>query len=423
MKKLFLILLIIHSSLLIANAQWVTQFTASNNTQINTIQFVNESTGYAVGEGVSPTYGYIYKTTNGGLNWSSIILPSYMNFFLWNLYFLNSNTGFICGHSYQIFKTIDGGNNWTYIDAPLYFTQTYSVIQFFNEQTGYIAGRYGMNFKTTNGGLNWITYDTAFTDIDDIYFVDINTGYLVDTYSGVYKTTNGCISWNYKIIKDSTQYNFSLQKVKFINYNTGYIVGSRIYPSRGVLFKTTDGGNNWKSIFIIPDNSLYSLALVDSSTVYVGSYNKIIYKSSNGGVNWISQQLPTYWAVTSSIFFVNSNTGYCCAGNELMKTTNGGVNVNKISTEIPGEFKIFQNYPNPFNPVTSIKYQVPNTKYIKLAVYDILGKEITVLINERQTPGMYEVKFDASNLTSGIYFYSLFVDGKLIDAKKLILIK
>lgn len=96
--------------------------------------------------------------------------------------------------------------------------------------------------------------------------------------------------------------------------------------------------------------------------------------------------------------------------------------ISKTSNIIPKETKLFQNYPNPFNPATSIKYNVDGTEFIKVVVYDILGKEITTLVNEKQSPGIYEIKFDGSNLSSGIYFYSLFYQNKR-EIKVMVLIK
>ena len=107
-----------------------------------------------------------------------------------------------------------------------------------------------------------------------------------------------------------------------------------------------------------------------------------------------------------------------------MKTTNGGsVFINNISTEIPDGFKLYQNYPNPFNPSTNIKYQIRNKCSVTLKVFDLLGKEIATLINEKQAPGTYEVSFDGSTLPSGVYFYSLYSDGVKMDTKKLLLLK
>jgi len=94
---------------------------------------------------------------------------------------------------------------------------------------------------------------------------------------------------------------------------------------------------------------------------------------------------------------------------------------------LPTEFKLEQNYPNPFNPSTTIKYEIPDqvrndNVLVKLKIYDVLGREVTTLVNKEQKPGNYEVKFDAKNLSSGIYYYRI-SSGSFVKTKKMILIK
>jgi hypothetical protein len=89
---------------------------------------------------------------------------------------------------------------------------------------------------------------------------------------------------------------------------------------------------------------------------------------------------------------------------------------------IPAEYFIAQNYPNPFNPTTKIKFGLPKNGNVKLTVYDILGREITVLANEYKPAGTYEVDFDGTNLPSGLYFYKLEAGGFTLT-KKMLLIK
>ena len=101
----------------------------------------------------------------------------------------------------------------------------------------------------------------------------------------------------------------------------------------------------------------------------------------------------------------------------------GTIGINNSSSTIPYEYSLYQNYPNPFNPQTVISYDLKKTAYVKLTVHDIRGKEIGILINENKNSGQYEVVFDGRNLNSGIYFYSLFIDSKFINAKKMLLIK
>jgi hypothetical protein len=109
--------------------------------------------------------------------------------------------------------------------------------------------------------------------------------------------------------------------------------------------------------------------------------------------------------------------------------------VERYLDRIPQEFKLSQNYPNPFNPATTIKYSIPSnvkrqTANVKLVVYDVLGREIAVLVNEEQKPGYYEVKWDASGFCSGVYFYRITAGGPesssgqvFIETKKMILLR
>ncbi len=96
--------------------------------------------------------------------------------------------------------------------------------------------------------------------------------------------------------------------------------------------------------------------------------------------------------------------------------------INKIGANAPNKYDLFQNYPNPFNPITNIKFQIPQTKFLSLKVYDALGKEVRTLIEQELKPGFYETKFDAAGLASGIYFYKLVTD-KFTDVKKMIVVK
>jgi len=86
------------------------------------------------------------------------------------------------------------------------------------------------------------------------------------------------------------------------------------------------------------------------------------------------------------------------------------------------DFVLYQNYPNPFNPTTSIKYSLPEQQFVSLKIFDILGNEVATLVNENKSAGNYEVNFDASNLSSGVYFYHLRASG-FTETKKMLLMK
>jgi subtilisin-like proprotein convertase family protein len=127
-------------------------------------------------------------------------------------------------------------------------------------------------------------------------------------------------------------------------------------------------------------------------------------------------------------------------GRWILKITNGAVGytgrllgwglrinntvsaIQQISNNIPGEYKLYQNYPNPFNPETVIKFDMPKDADVKIIVFDMLGRKVTTLVNEFKQAGSYEINFDASGLSSGMYFYKIETGG-FADTKKLLLIK
>jgi Secretion system C-terminal sorting domain len=110
----------------------------------------------------------------------------------------------------------------------------------------------------------------------------------------------------------------------------------------------------------------------------------------------------------------------------VIKTDKNGltqvIGIEPINSFIPRDFKLYQNYPNPFNPTTKIKFDVAKGGEIKIILYDILGREIRNIVDENLKAGSYEINFKASNLSSGIYYYSL-IAGGFRETNKMVLIK
>jgi hypothetical protein len=98
------------------------------------------------------------------------------------------------------------------------------------------------------------------------------------------------------------------------------------------------------------------------------------------------------------------------------------IGINQISSSVPDFYKLYQNYPNPFNPITKIEYQIKNADFVSLKIYDINGREVETLVNEKQSPGTYEAIWNASNYPSGIYFYKIQA-GDFSETRKMVLIK
>lgn len=106
----------------------------------------------------------------------------------------------------------------------------------------------------------------------------------------------------------------------------------------------------------------------------------------------------------------------------VVNYTDGSTGINPIGSEIPRKFELYQNYPNPFNPVTKIKFDIPKAAFVKITVFDILGREVNILANQNMNAGSYEADFDASLLTSGVYFYKIEA-GDFTSIRKMMLVK
>ena len=96
--------------------------------------------------------------------------------------------------------------------------------------------------------------------------------------------------------------------------------------------------------------------------------------------------------------------------------------VSSNGDNLPSTYSLAQNFPNPFNPSTSIKYELPRTLHVNLSVYDMLGRQVLVLVNEKKDAGIHEVHFNATNLASGVYFYRIQA-GSYVETRKLCLIR
>jgi photosystem II stability/assembly factor-like uncharacterized protein len=442
MKKIILIffLLIVHCTLKIENcfcqSGWFSVPSGTTN-EIKSIFFINNQTGWVCGNS-----GLIEKTTNSGYSWTQQTTPTVNA--LYTLFFINENTGWAGGGYFDIYngintiiKTTNGGTNW-FTQFNIYLIDNITRTIFFLDSINGFAGSYGGNggeitgsiARTTNGGTNWIGILNS-APSTKIIFQNNTTGWslshfwtdvpLMDT-GILYKTTNGGINW----IETYIKHLYTFTDISFFNASIGilqcYSDSFANVNNNSRYLKTTNSGINWFTIYYGNDKRSNSYFLNE----YTGwSCGNNITKTSNGGYNWFSQ--ASYQL--NMVIFRDSLNGYAVGGGgTILKTTTGGVMfVNKISKNIPENFSLYQNYPNPFNPTTKIKFEISSEvkremSNVRLLILDITGREIETLVNEQLNPGTYEVTFDGSNLPSGLYFYKL-VAGNFIATKKLILLK
>lgn len=306
MKKHFTVFLFIllFATELYSQSAWQRIYPQPTASEIYDSYFFNASTGLIAAG------GFLFKTTDGGFNWTKIFRD---NSSLTTIFFLNQNTGWLTA-SWEILKTTDGGENWNsqyYSDSSVLFN-----IYFINANTGWAFTGNSL-LKSTDGGTNWIPLWTtvSHTTYYKLYFRDENTGFLCWVGALSY-TTNGGYNWTPVI-------NNSCYDLKFINQLTGF---AGAYT--GLIYKTTNGGFNWFTSF----NSgltwnFLSLSFVDSLNGWaIGDRYGVVAKTTNCGQSWIQSTTGLAHYMNDG-FLINQNTGWIFSElGDIYKTTNGGTN-------------------------------------------------------------------------------------------------
>jgi hypothetical protein len=314
----------------------------------------------------------------------------------------NSNT--IVAGTYRVFRTTDAASSWTDISGDLTGDGTGSsgakistvIVANGNSNLIYTGCTNGTVQVTTNAGSSWSDISSG---LPNLYCTRIatdpnNPTTAFATFSGyfsgqkVYKTTNSGSSWS-NISGDLPNLPVSCIVVNPNNVNE-LAVGTDL----GV-FATTNGGGNWHQ----RNNGMANVSVTD-----------LDYRSSDGKLFAATHGRGMFSTLFADVTFVDD------------------------VIEIPSDFALRQNYPNPFNPSTKIGFRISEFGFVSLKVYDALGNEIAVLVNEDKPVGSYEVEFSSGlihqsaaggnggSLTSGIYFYKLHTDN-FVETKKMILMK
>jgi len=406
-------------------SNWVNYRQSVHNGYMNKVQAIDENIAY-----IGCNNGVILKTVNGGNNWSPMIDSAIDHYN--TIFFFNSLTGLGAGQSRfagsNIKKSTNGGLNWYSVIMPQ--TEVIFNLEFVFDSIGYAGGKVGSFLKSTNKGEVWSntgSFDSYATG--GIDFINPNTGFWVGssyiTEAQIRKTTNGGYNWTETLL-DSVEMLFD---VKFKNSNTGFACG--YYQTAtgyfGAICMTTNQGITW-NIQYPQTGMIRELSIADDNTMYASCDGGKILKSTNGGNNWEVFQ-SCYSSYIESIDFINQNTGYACSyGGIIIKTTNGGgepIGIEPISNIIPDEFRLYQNYPNPFNPVTTIKFSIPvnsQSDVVNIHIYDVTGREVRCYSMGNLKAGIYSIDFDGTDLASGVYFCQL-ISGVFSHTKKMVLIK
>jgi hypothetical protein len=187
------------------------------------------------------------------------------------------------------------------------------------------------------------------------------------------------------------------------------------------LFRSTNNGADWNAV---PPISIWLTSFASHGcNLFIGDQILGVRLSTDDGTSWtgVSQGLPSG---SISALAVNDSYVFAAAEHGVWRRRLSEIvtSIDELFAETPQTIRLDQNYPNPFNPLTTIRYGLPHKSHVTLTVFNTLGQQVATLVEGEQEAGYHEVKFDASGLSSGVYFYRL-TAGSYVETKKLLLVR
>lgn len=399
MKISCLILIVLTGSLY---SQWVKKANGLPDPGLNINCFVTHNGNLFMGTGGQG----IFLSSNNGDTWVQRLTNN-------SVYCLLSDSSTLYAGSLTggLRKSTNNGLNWS--SASLNKTVR-SIIKSGNSL--FAATDLDWVYRSTNNGLNWTQAGNIGFPLRAI--IEVNNIVVAGTNSNdVYISSNSGINWI------NVTLNSGFNGAHCFTYNgTALFAGGAggILPG---VFKSTNSGSNW-----IPsgfDTANITSLTSAGSNIFAGTYddNGVFWVSGDNGLNWQQKNEGLNVSELRALHIYNNYIfGGTWDSSVYRRPISEVIGVKQIEGSVPKDFVLGQNYPNPFNPVTTINFKLPKQGLTKLVIFDITGREVSIILNRQLEPGTYEIDWDASQYPSGIYFYTLLtVDLK--ETKKMILIK
>jgi hypothetical protein len=405
----------------VCNYSWATQVSGTPNL-LQTVWAVNGSVVWAGGAAAT-----VRRTTDGGVTWGNgNTNPGIITGDIYNICAFDANNAWCTtspGATF-IYRTTNGGANWTQV-----FTQAGGFIDaiiFKDANNGFaygdpVSARWSL-WKSTNAGATWDSAGMYLAQVaseagwNNAMSLIGNNVWFGTNSTKVYHSTNygATGSWTAGV----TTGNINTYAVWFTSATNGMCTGALDQIS-------TNGGSTWTNGGTVGGTGNMTAVGGIGSNYWLTRGNNI-YGSTNFGSTWTGAGYTgttALWGINITTATNGCLTGWAVgATGTIVKLTGIPVGISNNHNEIPLVYSLSQNYPNPFNPSTSISFALPTAGNVELKVYDVLGREAASILNEFRPAGSYRVEFNASNLASGVYYYTIRSDN-FSDTKKMVLIK
>lgn len=424
MKNILISLIITTVFLTETRSQWISQNTGLEWLNAAWISVVDQNTVY-FGADCGGYCTKIFRTTNGGVDWSQRFSnsPSDPRPRGGGRFFSNE-MGYVAIDDH-IMKSTDGGQSWSSVyQSPAPFRPPIGSLVMVDENLGYAMFYNGgipayVVVKTTNG-TSWNqvfqSTTTEWKSFNKATFVNANTGFVLGYFGNLYKTATGGASWSTVTVPEEGWGMTAVSEQTLIVHTSA------------TVYYSTNGGISWTPSTPGIQNGAFitGIHFFDADTGWLVTNNGIIHKTTDRGTTWGLQAQPTV-STLRQIGFYNAQIGWAIGSNGTnLATTNGGGSP-IVASVTPGHYiaehhALYQNHPNPFNPSTTITYDLPTSSHVTLTVYDVLGREVATLVDGEESAGTKSVNLNAGDIASGVYYYRLQASG-FSQTRKMLIVK
>jgi len=399
--KQFFFLAFLSINYLFLSAQWTNQtISIFNLKDLYDINFIDKNTGYVVG-----SKGLIAKSTDAGVTWTAKASGTLTNSLL-SVAFLtkgsgHDSVGYVVGESGTILRTNDYGESWTKYTSGT--TNTLLGVCAPHKDTAYVVGFNGKILKTVNGGKNWVSQTSGTTQtLKRVLFFNTTYGFVTGNTGTILRTLDGGTTWT----AQTSPYSGYLQGLAFKDANNGVIVSEN-----GKALVTANAGSTWIMKTMATTGSFAAVTYSSSNTVYAIGQNSHLNYSEDNGVTWKQQTPGTGTKTFYDICFTDSLTGYAVGGGGTFITTTNGGQIPTIVTDYSSSGKVN------FSPNPAKDYVFLTGEYTGVVnIYDCMGNHVTS-VNVNESNGTINV----TGLSVGIYYFQLM--GENPDTKKIVIIK
>jgi photosystem II stability/assembly factor-like uncharacterized protein len=349
------------------------------------LSFSDASTGITAGLGTSPLW-----TTNGGQVWNGQAISSGSD--ILDICLIGGTVHAVSKGGYILRSRLDGrANTWHTVNAAIQLRG----VSFIDANNGIVVGTNGTILHTDDGGDTWVKRTSEqYLNLNDVLLIDTQTALAVGERGTCIRTSDGGITWSYMLVGVQEELN------SISSLTDGYV---SIAGNRGLVLRSGTLGLSWEIQRLETTLPLNGISFGSANNGVAVGEAGALFVTTDGGSTWTSQPEVTRYAL-NAVQMHDARSGTIVGNNGIiLRTTSGGVSWIADTRRAPAQAMLGRHYPNPVSDHAIIPFTLATPGHVTLAVHDMLGRRVALLLDASLEPGAHSAHFDAAALPAGMY--------------------